>query len=170
MGIKTQEIFADVLNEWSPRNPISLWTQNTALQYNNCTQPTIFYSALKIEKVSACRQVRAVMSYFTKCEQCIIDKCLEIEKKKKKHWKKNKKLLASGPLGNTILNFLHVPIIGWHKITLLKDWFRSYSSHFLSRTINDYGHFLNSQFPTVKSALLSFIILYYLYVLAFLQI
>ena len=25
---------------------------NTALQYNNCTQPTILYSALKIEKVS----------------------------------------------------------------------------------------------------------------------
>ena len=61
-------------------------------------RPVGIHSALKIEKVSGCRHVRAVMSYFTKCEQCIIDKCLEIERR-------IKSLLAQHQMGNTYVQF-----------------------------------------------------------------
>ena len=63
-----------------------IWNSMSVKTIQHCSatapvRPVGIHSALKIEKVSGCRHVRAVMSYFTKCEQCIIDKCLEIEKR-----------------------------------------------------------------------------------------
>ena len=72
------------------------------------------HKELKIEKVSGCRHVRAVMSYFTKCEQCIIDKCLEIERR-------IKKLACSASNGeylNTIFHTCQSRNKGWNEIKI----------------------------------------------------
>ena len=52
--------------------------------------------------------------------------------------------------------------IFWEKIKTHNFWYFDYSSqnsHFLTRTVSDYEPFLDFQFPTIKSALLSLTIL-----------
>ena len=80
--------------------------------------PVGIHSALKIEKVSGCRHVRAVMSYFTKCEQCIIDKCLEIERR-------IKKLACSASNGEYLCTIFHTCQSrnkGWNEIKIGTKW------------------------------------------------